>query len=373
MTTPSVLGACALTVGLVTTCTAQEWTPLWRSYAAAFMDGQIRVIDRDDRDRTTSEGQAYALFFALVANDRPRFDRLLHWTARNIADGDLGARLPAWLWGQAPDGQWRVLDDNSASDADVWMAYTLLEAGLAWKEPRYTALGQAIAARIAADETALLPEFGWVLVPGGRGFKDGDSYRLNVSYVPLQVFVRLGDLLPDGPWRQIAANIPALVGRSAPHGFASDWLEAAPGPAFAPSGLASYDAIRVYLWAGMLDAATPGRDPLLKALPGMAGHLRTTPVPPAKVNLDGTIADPNGPVGFSAALLPYLAALGETELERGQRSRVRAQLDRRTGLYGTPGRYYDQNLVLFALGAMERVFWFDARGALHRTRSTAGR
>ena len=170
------------------------------------------------------------------------------------------------------------------------------------------------------------------------------------------------------PWREIAATIPALVAQSSPNGFASDWVEVKPGPAFVPSPLGSYDAIRVYLWVGLLDAATPGRDGLLKSISGMATYLRDARLPPAKVRSDGSIEDPNGPVGFSAALLPYLAALGETELERRQRSEVVARLDAQTGLYGKPARYYDQNLALFALGAMERVFWFDARGALNRSR-----
>src|SRR6266581_8300804 len=136
---------------------AQDWTALWKSYAAAFMDNQIRVIDHDGGDRTTSEGQAYALFFALVANDRPRFDGLLHWTETNLASGDLATHLPAWLWGRGPNDKWGVLDSNSASDADVWMAYTLLQAGKAWNEPHYTSLGTALAKRIDAEEVVQIP------------------------------------------------------------------------------------------------------------------------------------------------------------------------------------------------------------------------
>src|SRR5262245_4404482 len=129
-------------------CGSNQWPHLWRSYAAAFLDEQVRVIDRDDRDRTTSEGQAYAMFFALVANEQPRFDGLLRWTERNLASGDLTMYLPAWLWGQRADGTWGVLDDNSAADADLWMAYTLIEAGRLWSEPRYSQLGMSLAKRI---------------------------------------------------------------------------------------------------------------------------------------------------------------------------------------------------------------------------------
>ncbi len=93
------------------------------------IDSQGRVIDHSAQDRTTSEGQSYAMFFALVDNDRIRFDKLLNWTEVNLAGGDLTQRLPAWSWGKSPDGSWKILDQNPAADADLWIAYSLLEAG----------------------------------------------------------------------------------------------------------------------------------------------------------------------------------------------------------------------------------------------------
>jgi endoglucanase len=304
------------------------------------------------------------MFFALVANDRSRFEGLLRWTEKNLAAGDLSAHLPAWLWGRGPNNRWGVLDSNPAADADLWMAYTLLEAGKAWNEPRFSSLGAALAKRIAAEETAQISGFGTVLLSAPKGFQRGDSYRLNASYVPLQLVIRFGREFPDGPWNQIAAQIPALVSAAAPHGFAMDWTEVKTGGAFAPSPLGSYDAIRVYLWAGLLDSGTQGRDGILKALPGMQRYLHGNAVPPAKVKQDGSIEDPKGPVGFSAALVPYLSALGDKDPENQQMSRVRSELNSKTGLYGNPARYYDQNLTMFALGWNERQFWFDSQGNL---------
>src|SRR6266581_7751714 len=81
-------------------CAAQDWPSHWKGYVAGFMDNQARVIDHDAGDRTTSEGQAYGMFFALVANDRSRFDGLLRWTEQNLAANDLSGHLPAWLWGR---------------------------------------------------------------------------------------------------------------------------------------------------------------------------------------------------------------------------------------------------------------------------------
>jgi endoglucanase len=329
------------------------------------MDNQIRVIDHDAGDRTTSEGQAYGMFFSLVANDRSRFDGLLRWTEQNLSSGDLSAHLPAWLWGYGKDNQWGVLDSNSAADADLWMAYTLLEAGKDWNEPRYTKLGTALAHRIAAEEVIQVPVLGTVVAPGPTGFQHGDSYRLNASYMPLQLILRLARLMPDGPWTKVAAAAPRLVSDSAPRGFVSDWTELKIAAEIQVSpDVGSYDAIRVYLWAGMLNKTTPLRDDTLKAIGGMASYLHTNPIPPAKVRPDGSIEDPKGPVGFSAALLPYAAALHEDEVLNQQMARVQSEFKAQPGLLGSPAKYYDQNLALFGLGFVQQVFWFDSEGAL---------
>jgi endoglucanase len=360
----SILSLCLALVSYNSTH-AQEWPALWRSYVSGFVDNQMRVIDHDAGDRTTSEGQAYGMFFALVANDRAHFDGLLHWTEQNLAGGDLSANLPAWLWGHSANNQWEVLDKNSASDADIWMAYTLLEAGKAWNEARYTKIGSALARNIAAKEIVQVPGLGSVVLPGPTGFHHENSYRLNASYVPLQLILRLAQLAPDSPWKDVAAAVATVVSESAPHGFASDWTDfRTDGGLHASPTIGSYDAIRVYLWAGMLDPATRNRDALLKSMSGMENYLRSNAIPPAKVRPDGTIEDPKGPVGFSAALIPYARALHEEQIESQQMARVQSELKPQTGLFGVPARYYDQNLALFGLGYSQHRFWFDPTGSL---------
>ena len=165
-------------------CKQGPWT-LWDSYAARFIDAQGRVIDHTVGDRTTSEGQAYALFFALAGDDRATFDRLLTWTQANLANGDLETHLPAWLWGKNKDGEWKTLDANPASDADVWMAYTLVEAGRLWRAPYFTRVGRQMMVQIAGSEVADLPGFGPVLLPGPTGFKHDRFWTMNPSYMPL--------------------------------------------------------------------------------------------------------------------------------------------------------------------------------------------
>ncbi len=71
--------------------------PAWESFRGHFINDSGRVVDPSS-GQTTSEGQSYALFFALAANDRTAFDRILRWTEDNLASGDLTSRLPAWRW-----------------------------------------------------------------------------------------------------------------------------------------------------------------------------------------------------------------------------------------------------------------------------------
>ena len=175
-----------LTIGMLLLCAfsaaaACEW-PAWQQYKQFYISEQGRVIDPSSPNRiTTSEGQSYGLFFALVANDRPAFDQLLTWTENNLAAGDLSAHLPAWLWGENEQKQWTVLDSNSASDADLWIAYNLLEAGRLWKSRRYQTLGTLLLQRIAREEVADIPGLGLMLLPGKVGFVAEDRWRLNPS------------------------------------------------------------------------------------------------------------------------------------------------------------------------------------------------
>ena len=145
--------------------------PAWEQFKKDYISEGGRVIDPSDtRKITTSEGQSYALFFALAANDRKAFDLLLTWTRDNLASGDLNAHLPAWLWGQKDKDAWAVIDNNSASDADVWIAWSLVEAGRLWKDRDYTRTGKALLKRIVSEEVVNVPGLGAMLLPGKVGF-----------------------------------------------------------------------------------------------------------------------------------------------------------------------------------------------------------
>jgi endoglucanase len=374
-----------LLVGATGGCKQGPWAS-WNAYVAHFIDGQGRVADPQGGGRTTSEGQSYALFFALANNDRTQFDQVLKWTQNNLAGGNLATHLPAWLWGKSKEGDWKTLDATPAADSDVWIAYSLVEAGRLWKNPAYTSLGRQMMSQIARQEVAELPGFGMMLMPGPTQlFLHKGTWTLNPSYVPLFIFQRFAVIDPAGPWGAIAVDTPRFLRESARNGFAMDWVDYVPSDGFYPasapgaaaSGLAqqnktdppppvgSYDAIRVYLWAGMLDASSPTHNELVSALSGMGSYLANHGAPPEKVSDQGIPLEQDGPVGFSAAVLPYLRAFpGGEKAAAQQRIRMSGQLDPASGLYGKDPAYYDQNLVLFATGFMDDRFSFGPRGEL---------
>ncbi|RQR59389.1 cellulase [Burkholderia sp. Bp9125] len=340
--------------------------PRWDAFKRDFVSADGRVIDVGSADsRTVSEGQAYGLFFALVANDRRAFDTILDWTENNLAQGDLTAHLPAWLWGRSADGAWRVLDANAASDADVWIAYTLVEAGRLWHERSYTARGALLAKRVLDDETASVPGLGLTLLPGPVGFRlANDQWRVNPSYSPPQVIRGLGARLPDDRrWTSLAASTARVLLDTAPKGFSPDWALYRAGAGFAPDAAthaeSAYNAIRVYLWAGMLDPADPLAAPLLARFAPFAEHIAAHGAPPEKVDTTTGAAGPNdGNGGFSAAAVPFLDARGQRALADAQAARVD------TLARQSPPGYYTSVLTLFGLGWRDARYRFAADGTL---------
>ncbi|HEX7159447.1 MAG TPA: cellulose synthase complex periplasmic endoglucanase BcsZ [Edaphobacter sp.] len=367
-------------VGLETTGLAQASWPLWEAYTRGFIDAQGRVVDHNGQDRTTSEGQAYAMFFALVANDRGRFDKLFAWTQQNLAGGDLCAHLPAWSWGRRPDGNWGVIDGNPAADADLWMAYAFSEAGRIWHDPRYQKTGAALAQRVAEEEVASVSGLGTSLLPGPRGFHpEPDVWLLNPSYLPPPLLAYFTRMMPRGPWGAVEQSLERILAEGSANGFAMDWVEAGRGirPSIAPAQLAagenqslpvgSYDAIRVYLWLGITEPHTPALHLWLEKVSGMVAYLKQHSAPPERVDTAGRVIGPEGPPGFSAALVPYLRAAGAAAQGKQQWDRLRGTRNATNGLFGKAPAYYDQNLALFSTGWVEGRYRFDRYGRLRVT------
>lgn len=281
-----------------------------------------RVVRRDQGGDTVSEGQAYGLLLAVVADDRAAFDEIWGWTAEHLVRPD---GLLAWQWA---DGA--VVDEEPASDADLDAARALVLAGAAWDEPAYTEAGTALAADVA-DRMTVGTALGRVLAPGVWATA-ADPYGYNPSYASPAAYAVLGEATGDPRWAELAtgsaATTTALLDVAA---LPPDWaqvhgdgaVEAMPGAA--GTGLSvryGYDAARLPI--RYAESCAPADRALAARL---AEPLGTGDALPAELDLGGTALDgadaehPVAWVGRAAAR----AAAGDTagaadDLDRADRA-----------------------------------------------------
>ncbi len=356
---------------------ASPW-PLYLQFLERFVQADGRVIDFSTHARqSTSEGQSYGMVFALIANDRATFDRLWRWSVANLGDGRLDDKLPAWQWGRHDDGTWGVVDRNSAAHADLWFAFALAEAARLWNVPSYAGAARDLLSLVAMQEIVTLPGFGPMLLPGPQGFVDSGpgswrSWRVNPSYLPVPLLRRLAAFDPAGPWGMLAGQAAKLISAVYHAGIVPEWSIYRAGvrrQGFlrdpVKGDVSSYDAVRVYLWAGMTPEKDSTRRALIQALLPNAARVEGRPAPPEKMHAETGRAEGVGPPGFSAALLPFLKAVGSPALTT-QWARAQEIVGAPSGASGPT--YYDTVLGLFGLGFVEGRYRFSPSGQLDMRR-----
>jgi len=342
----------------------------WQVFKNHFVSQDGRVIDLGSEGSiTTSEGQSYALFFALIANDKAAFDSVLNWTQEHLSEGDLSTRLPAWKWGLNKNSVGGILDSNPASDSDLWIAYSLSQAAILWDDRRYSILAAVLAQRIIREETAYITGLGLSLLPAPAGFEfDNERYKLNPSYSPLFIYQQFKKLYPHSPWHQLHEGSAKLILDTAKQGVSPDWVMFDSNRGFyydrKTTDIGNYNAIRVYLWASMMAKDAPYKQELLTKFTPFIESIKKRGYVPLNTYSQSGKSDKRGPLGFNAALLPLLAEQGNDELVMAIQQKL--MIDKSF----TQTRYYDSVLNLFGESAVNKRFKITADGTLQPTWST---
>jgi endoglucanase len=253
--------------------------------ARTFLDEWVddgRVVRRDQGDDTVSEGQAYGLFAALVADDEERFDEIWDWTVDELMRDD---GLLAWQWEEG-----EVVDDEPASDAELDAARALVLAGDRFGRDDLEADGLQLADDIL-DHLTIETSLGRVMLPG-LWAAERESMPYNPSYASPAAFELLGERSGDPRWADLAAGSDAattalLSGADLP----PDWAQIRPDgsviPAAGPLGEGpnvqyGYDAQRVMVrYAESCDAEQ--RD----LIAGTVAALSYAEEPAAQLDLGG--------------------------------------------------------------------------------------
>ncbi|MBB1447328.1 cellulose synthase complex periplasmic endoglucanase BcsZ, partial [Pseudoalteromonas sp. SG41-6] len=312
---------------------------------------------------TTSEGQSYALFFAVVANDRAMFDLVLDWTQEHLSEGDLSTRLPAWQWGVNKQNVGGILDSNPASDSDLWIAYSLSQAARLWSDRRYSILAAVLAQRIIREETAYISGLGLSLLPAPAGFEfENARVKLNPSYSPLFIYQQFKKLYPHSPWHQLHEGSAKLILDTATEGVSPDWVMYDANNGFyydrKTSDIGSYNAIRVYLWASMMANDAPYKKELLAQFNPFIKTINERGYVPLNTFAKSGKSEKTGPLGFNSALLPLLADQGNESLIMAIKQKL--MVDKSF----TQTRYYDSVLNLFGTSTLNKRFSITADGTL---------
>ncbi|MGF1513129.1 MAG: glycosyl hydrolase family 8 [Elainellaceae cyanobacterium] len=362
----------------------------WQAYKQQFIQADGRVIDREARDRTVSEGQAYALLRAVMADDPATFAVVLNWSENNLgvqAEGGRPHQLWAWQWGKDDAGQWGILDPNFASDADLDAATALILAARRWNQPQYLDLAQAKLADLWALSTLAVPNYqpsedrSTQLGFGDRYFLPGpreafqptpNQVYLNPSYLAPYAFRLFSQVDPGHDWLSLVDSSYDVLTESAEVsavGLPSDWvaLDLATGrySAVAPStGLRSrygFDAYRVW-WRVALDASL-AQEPRAAAyldehLPPLVGRWQAAGQIPAEIGLEGNaLVDYDAPAQYGM-LYPALQQVAP-EVAAQVFSQALWPIYR-GGIWGADTAYYTQNLIwlgLYPLSALESLDW----------------
>lgn len=236
--------------------------------AHAFLDNYVddngRVIRHDQGGDTVSEGQAYALLIASAVQAQPVFDKVWEWTEQNLMQPN---GLPAWRF----DEHGRVPDRQSASDADLLIAWALLR-DTGPNRVEHNAIGLRMAKDVLEQELISTPAGDVVLAAGPWAVGSGS---VNVSYWSSAVYTDLARLTGDPKWTTMADQVPEMLDELTDDGdlLPSDWAvweggvgEGAVGedkalrPSSSPAGVGSspsakpqygLDAQRAVVWSAV--------------------------------------------------------------------------------------------------------------------------
>lgn len=327
----------------------------WEAYKETFISPEGYVWDRfRDGGEVTSEGQSYALLRAAWLQDEETFERVFAWTEAHLLRDD---GMYSWRWHPGEGGgAGRIVDANTATDADQDIALALIIAARAFERPDYRERAGEIV-RAVRRGTRLEVGEGWFISAGNWA---NEQRIMNISYFMPYSYPLFHELDPDGGWlilRETGYDLLHRIVAMSPTGLLPDFNVVEPDGTvrmiLGKEGLHSdfsFDAMRTY-WRVALDCllhdnpracADPARTETMARLIARDDRIK------ARYDIqDGQALSDVVSVSFSGSLLPAFRlfhpplaeALLQTELSPHNLEPILRD----------PDRYYDLNWIWFGL------------------------
>lgn len=343
---------------------AELFQQSWVAYRERFIQADGRVIDREDRDRSTSEGQAYALLRAVLVDDPATFAKVLQWSENNLqrkTNGQRSDQLWVWKWGQDDQEKWGVLDPNFASDADVDAVTALIWAARRWNRPEYLQLARRKLKDLWTFSTVAQGDRRYFLPGPAIAFRQGNIVQLNPSYLAPYAFRLFAQVDPQHDWLSLVDSSYRILENSATLSavsLPSDWvaLNLETGE-FQPLPLTGslrtqygFDAYRVWwrvAWDAELFKATPAQAFLRQHLGFVQTQWRSRQKIPAVIDLLGKPLVDYESTAQYAMLYPAFRSVDPAIAEQILRQKLQPQY--RDGFWDNNSAYYTQNLAWLGL------------------------
>ncbi|BAU41182.1 glycosyl hydrolase family 8 [Leptolyngbya sp. O-77] len=357
----------------------------WSAYRERFIQQDGRVIDWEADERTTSEGQAYAMLRAVFIDDPETFAQTLNWAEENLqrldASGKRRDNLWAWKWGKDADGNWTILDENFASDADIDAVTALILAARRWNRPDYLQLARiklrdlwtlstvAVPLHSARSSNSQPAREQRYLLPGPKeAFQpQPDLLHLNPSYLAPYAFRLFAQVDGDRNWMSLVDSSYKILRESSQLSSAklpSDWvaLNTTTGsyiPLRPPSPIRSiygFDAYRVW-WRVGIDAQwfnePAAWEYLQQHLPSLESKWKTQQKIPAQIDLQGQPLVPYESTSQYGMLFAAFQLTNPQIAEQIYQQKILPVYQ--NGFWDNNSAYYAQNLAWFGLLASTDV------------------
>jgi len=340
----------------------------WQAYRHKFIQADGRVIDYQASDRSTSEGQAYAMLRSLLINDPTTFDLTLKWSENNLQRKEGNRQtdhLWCWKWGRNALGIWEASDRNFATDADIDATTALILASRLWRRPEYLQLAKVKLQDLWNLSTAVGAGGKRYLLPGpADAFTTASALHLNPSYLAPYAFRLFAQVDSDHNWLSLVDTSYEVLensSRLSAVGLPSDWVSvdkisnkyeplSQPDKPSAPQSLYSYDAYRVW-WRVSLDAAWFNSPQARRYLETASQHLQhlwySQSRLPASIDLQGK-ALVNYEATSQYAMLYAAMRLTNTSLAN-ELLQKKLLPQYKQGIWDDQSAYYTQNLAWLGL------------------------
>jgi len=325
----------------------------WDAYKTLYIRADGYVLDPSrESGEVTSEGQGYALLRAAWMRDEPTFTRVFAWTEQHLRRPD---GLHSWRW--TPDGGGRLLDRNTATDADQEIAFALVLAAVSFDKPELLVEARDLL-RSIRRHAAVVSDAGWFPAAGNWGVSER---IVNLSYFLPYAYPYFARIDHEGQWDRVVDtgyNLLASVLGLPEVRLIPDFMVVTSGgdAALLPDNVRlsrdfSSDAMRIY-WRVAVDCRMHRRVRAC-ADPVGVGHLRRLltrdGVLYTRYAVDGWPLERVESISFYGTALPFLGLHAPEAALAIQAKQLSPEAQ--ASLLTDPKRYYDANWVWFGLAA----------------------